>query len=45
MDEFGETPTYYIWPTDHTDGDPLPEDFHARVRETLRAAGFDCETV
>jgi len=45
MDEFGETPTIYVWPTDHVDGEPLPEDFYKRLRETLAAGGFDYETV
>lgn len=43
MDEFGETPTFYIWPVDHEEGNPFPEDFDKRLRETLRAAGFDFE--
>lgn len=44
MDEFGETPTFYIWPQDHEDGTPFPEDFYERVYAALRAAGFDAET-
>lgn len=45
MDEFGETPTIYVWPTDHEDGDALPDDFYDRLRTTLAAGGFSFETV
>lgn len=45
MDEFGETPTIYVWPTGHNEGDALPGDFWERVGEALRSAGFDWETV
>jgi hypothetical protein len=45
MDEWGETPTYYIWPTDHEDGDPMPEDFQERLFKALNDAGFECERV
>jgi hypothetical protein len=44
MDEFGETPTFYIWPLGHEPGEPFPSDFYTRVLEALRAAGFDAET-
>jgi hypothetical protein len=43
MDEYGETPTYYIWPEGHEEGTPFPEDFSARLYEALRSAGLDCE--
>jgi hypothetical protein len=43
MDEFGETPSYYIWPVDHEDGEPFPEDFSERLYAALSAAGFDAE--
>ena len=45
MDEFGETPTIYVWPIGHEDGDPLPDDFHARLNVALAVAGFAWETV
>jgi len=45
MDEFGETPTFYIWPKDHVEGDPFPADFYTRVRVALEAAGFGSESV
>jgi len=44
-DEFGEDPSFYIWPTDHEDGTPFPDDFHARLYKVLRAGGFGCEPV
>jgi hypothetical protein len=44
VDEFGETPAFYIWPAGHEEGQPFPEDFYARVDTALRAAGFECET-
>mgnify|MGYP001566266075 CR=1 FL=1 len=45
MDEFGESPSFYIWPTDHEEGEPFPDDFYRRVNKALRDAGFECETV
>lgn len=44
MDEYGETPTFFIWPQDHEPGDPLPEDFNSRVYAALSAAGFASES-
>jgi hypothetical protein len=43
MDEFGETPTFYIWPANHEEGDPFPEDFTSRLLAALSAAGFEAE--
>lgn len=43
MDEFGETPTFYIWPSGHEEGQPFPEDFHERVHAALNAAGLEAE--
>lgn len=45
MDEFGETPTIYVWPLDHEEETPFPDDFYQRLDATLRAAGFGWETV
>jgi len=45
MDEFGETPTFYIWPEGHEEGQPFPEDFLDRVRKALTEAGLDFESV
>jgi len=45
MDEFGETPTFYIWPQNHEEGQPMPDDFYDKVRDALDAAGLDFERV
>jgi hypothetical protein len=45
MDEFGETPSIYVWPIGHLEGDAFPEDFYERLSEALTGAGFDWETV
>lgn len=45
MDEFGETPSIYVWPKDHEEGTPFPDDFHARLSAALAAAGIEWETV
>ena len=45
MNEFDETPSFYVWPTDHIDGNPYPEDFYRRLYTALHDAGFDCEPV
>jgi hypothetical protein len=44
MDEFGEERKFYVWPTDHEDGEPYPDDFYEKVTEALRVAGFDSES-
>lgn len=43
--EWGEDIAFYVWPIDHEDGTPYPDDFYPAVRDALRAAGFDCEAV
>lgn len=43
-DEFGEERSFWIWPADHEDGEPYPEDFYQKVAEALRAGGFECES-
>lgn len=43
MDEYGETPTYYIWPKGHEEGEPFPDDFRERLYAALDAAGFEAE--
>ena len=43
MDEFGESPSIYVWPKDHEDGEPFPEDFWQRVRRGLASEGIDYE--
>lgn len=44
MNEFGETPTIYIWPKGHTEGQPFPEDFQERFSAALAAAGIEWES-
>jgi len=43
--EFGEDPSIYVWPTDHEDGTPFPEDFYERLSKALRDNGFEWEHV
>lgn len=43
--QFGEDPAFYIFPTDHVDGEPFPENFYSDLYMVLRANGFDCEPV
>ena len=45
MDEFGETPTIYIWPKDHEEGQPFPEDFDEKWQKALTDAGIEWERV
>jgi hypothetical protein len=45
MDEFGETHKIYVWPADHEDGDPFPDDFYDRLNTALAVAGFEWESV
>lgn len=45
LDEFGETPSIYVWPADAEEGWERPEDFWDRVREGLASVGIDYETV
>lgn len=43
MDEFGETPTIYVWPVDHDEGQPFPDDFWERLSAALSDAGIAWE--
>ena len=45
MNEFGETPSIYVWPDGHEEGQPFPEDFWQKVTEGLRSAGIEWETI
>lgn len=45
MDEFGETPSYYIWPKGHVEGEPFPEDFYQRLWLSLDGNDFAFERV
>lgn len=41
--EFGEDPAIYVWPSDHVDGEPFPDDFYEKVTKGLRSVGIDWE--
>lgn len=43
MDNFGESPSIYVWPAGHEPGNPYPEDFWASVETALDAAGIAWE--
>jgi 3-methyladenine DNA glycosylase Tag len=43
--EFGEDWSIYVWPLDHEDGTPFPDDMYERLNEALKAGGFGWETV
>lgn len=45
MDEFGETPTYYLWPKGHEEGDPILDEWYEKLHKALDAAGIDYESV
>jgi hypothetical protein len=45
MNEFGETPSIYVWPKDHEDGTAYPDDFWERVTKGLESVGIGWETV
>ena len=45
MNEFGETPSIYVWPKDHEDGTAYPDDFWERVTKGLKSVGIGWETV
>jgi len=45
MAEWVDTPSICLWPKDdHNEGDPLPEDFYARVAEGLKSVGIEWES-
>lgn len=44
-DEFGENPSFYIWPKDHEEGTAYPEDFDERLSRALASEGLDWERV
>lgn len=43
MDEFGETPTIFVWPKDHEEGNPYPKDFYEKMSAALKATGIEWE--
>lgn len=45
MNEFGETPSIYVWPENHEEGESYGEDFWTRVETGLRSVGIEWETV
>ena len=45
MNEFGETPSFYIWPKNHTDGAPFPSDFYDYLVDLLDEHGYSMEPV
>lgn len=45
MDEFGETPSIYVWPTGHEEGESFGDDFWQRLGKALNDAGFEWEAV
>ncbi len=45
MDEFGETPSFYIWPKGHEEGEAFPEDFQERLTKALESVGLEWERV
>lgn len=44
MNQFGETPSIYVWPKGHEEGEAFPEDFWARVNKGLESVGITWET-
>jgi hypothetical protein len=44
-DEFGEDPSFYVWPEGHEDGTPFPEDFYDRLSKGLSSVGLSWEPV
>jgi len=45
MDEFGESPSIYIWPVDHVEGEPFEDDFWERVAEGLKSVYIEWERI
>lgn len=43
MDEYGETMNIYVWPKDHIEGEPYPDDFQRKLSSALEAAGIEWE--
>ena len=45
MDEFGETPSIYVWPENHEEGNAFPNEFWERLTEALGNVGIEWEAV
>lgn len=43
MNEFGETPSLFVWPIGHEPGKEFPENWRKLIEDALRGAGFDWE--
>lgn len=41
--EFGDDPSIYVYPKDHTDGEAFPPDFWTRLSVVLENAGISWE--
>jgi hypothetical protein len=44
-DEFGEDPSYYIWPKEKEDGESFGDDFHERLSRALATENLGWESV
>lgn len=45
MDEFGESPSIYVWPLDKEEGEwNFVDDVMPRLRECMKAAGLGWES-
>ena len=45
MNEFGETPSIYVWPKGHEEGSEFPEDFWRMLSDALDSAGIEWESI
>ena len=45
MNEFGETPSIYVNPKGHVEGQPYPENFWDLVQQGLDSVGIEWESV
>lgn len=43
MNEFGETPTIFVWPIGHVEGQPYPENFSNQLALALSEFGIEWE--
>ena len=41
MNEFGETPSIYVWPEGHEEGESFGDDFWQRVQDGLSSVGIE----
>lgn len=45
MNQFGETPSIYVSPENHEEGQAYPDDFWERAEKGLKSVGITWETV